>query len=252
MTDDLKNKIFGRGNNSSNDADYIDADNISVYTMISKNKNILAVVCFVLMFIETFVIGALGYVFKHHFSGFSFLGSITQGLKTIPLNYMLWGVTLIMFSTLYLVRYRKNPRFDDERRYTKSHLGTYGTADWMQKDEFDTFLLETKVDKTDQPILGTRDGKVVTTNPAVHPKDRLNPHFFIVGASGSRKTRTYVFTNIFQAIKRGESVILSDPKGELYRETYTLFEKYGYNTKVLNLKEPLIQGSMQMKGRGKS
>ena len=238
MTDDLKNRLFGRKQGGNNDSDYIDADNLSIYALINRNKNILIIFCFLFMFAETFVIGSVGYLFKNHFT-YSFFGAIATGFKSIPLNYVLWGMTLISFSCLYLVRYRKNPRFDDERRYTKSHLGTYGTADWMQKEEFDTFLLETRVEKTDQTILGARNGKVVVMNPEVAPKDALNPHFFIVGASGSRKTRTYVFNAIFQAIERGESVIMSDPKGELYRNTYTLFKKYGYNTKAFNLKEPL-------------
>ena len=236
MTDDLKNKLFRK--KYENSADYVDADNFSIYNLISKNKKLLFLFCGIFMFLEVFVIGSVSYFFENHFH-YQLIPAFLHGFACVPFTYIVWGITLILFSVLYLFRYRSNPRFDDERRYTKSHLGTYGTADWMQEEEFDKFLQEVKVEKTEETILGCIDNKVVTAKKDIHPKDALNPHIFVLGASGSRKTRTYVFNAIFQAIRRGESVIMSDPKGELYRETYTLFKKHGYNTKCFNVKEPL-------------
>ena len=43
---------------------------------------------------------------------------------------------------------------------------------------------------------------------------------------------------LFQSIHRGESVLVSDPKSELYNDTSELFRKNGYEVKVFNLVDP--------------
>ena len=52
------------------------------------------------------------------------------------------------------------------------------------------------------------------------------------------KSRAVIRNSIFQAIKRGESVLVSDPKSELYSDTAELFRKNGYEVKVFNLVDP--------------
>ena len=39
------------------------------------------------------------------------------------------------------------------------------------------------------------------------------PHVLIMGSSGARKSRSWAIPRILQAIRRGESLILTDPKG---------------------------------------
>jgi hypothetical protein len=52
------------------------------------------------------------------------------------------------------------------------------------------------------------------------------------------KSRGFVRPYLFQAIKRGESVVVTDPKSELYTDTAELFRKNGYTVKVFNLVDP--------------
>lgn len=80
-------------------------------------------------------------------------------------------------------------------------------------------------------ILGKKNGKIITL-----PFDSyFNNNITVVGSSGSMKTISFVLTNVLQLIHLEKSIILTDPKGELYRKTSYLLKKRGYNIKVFNL-----------------
>ncbi len=91
--------------------------------------------------------------------------------------------------------------------------------------------IELKVNHKPGLILGKKDGKIITL-----PFDSyFNNNITVVGSSGSMKTISFVLTNILQLIHLEKSIILTDPKGELYRKTSYLLKKRGYNIKVFNL-----------------
>ena len=123
---------------------------------------------------------------------------------------------------------------DDPRGFTVSKTGTYGTAGWMTAKEMKSVFELTTPAKAEGNILGEHKGTLVCL-----PNDtRLNRHTAIFGASGTMKSRAVIRNAIFQAIKRGESVLVSDPKSELYCDTSELFRKNGYEVKVFNLVDP--------------
>ena len=43
---------------------------------------------------------------------------------------------------------------------------------------------------------------------------------------------------LFQSIRRGESVVVADPKSEMFADTAELFKKHGYKVRVYNLLQP--------------
>ena len=63
-------------------------------------------------------------------------------------------------------------------------------------------------------------------------------HNLIIGATGSGKTQNVVFPMIKILGKAGESMVLTDPKGELYEETGEFLRRKGYNIIVLNFRDP--------------
>ena len=63
-------------------------------------------------------------------------------------------------------------------------------------------------------------------------------HNLIIGATGSGKTQNVVFPMIKILAKAGESMVLTDPKGELYEGTAEMLRKKGYNIIVLNFRDP--------------
>ena len=63
-------------------------------------------------------------------------------------------------------------------------------------------------------------------------------HNLIIGATGSGKTQIVVFPMIRILAKAGESMVLTDPKGELYEGTAGMLKEKGYNIVVLNFRDP--------------
>ena len=73
------------------------------------------------------------------------------------------------------------------------------------------------------------DGDRVTVNSA-------DDHAVIFGSTGSKKTRCIVLPMINMMLRSGESVVCTDPKGELYAATAESAAKLGYEVAVLNFR----------------
>lgn len=108
----------------------------------------------------------------------------------------------------------------------------------------ESFLENTKVVKTNDQKFDycgavltqvSADEKTVAT-----AKEEF--HSFVLGETGSGKTRRVILPTIRLLAKTGRSMIISDPKGEVYKKTAAALMKNGYEVHVLNFRSP---------GRGK-
>lgn len=63
-------------------------------------------------------------------------------------------------------------------------------------------------------------------------------HTLTIGATRSGKTRTLVLQSICLMALAGESLVISDPKAELFQYTAPLLEKLGYDVICLDFKNP--------------
>lgn len=68
--------------------------------------------------------------------------------------------------------------------------------------------------------------------------DNGEDHYLVMGATGSGKTVIVAKPMIKLLSKHGESMILTDPKGELYEDTAAMLKEEGYNIVVLNFRNP--------------
>ena len=59
----------------------------------------------------------------------------------------------------------------------------------------------------------------------------------VVASTGSGKTRRLIIPYLISCIMSGSSVIVNDPKGELYKHVQKLLVKYGYKVKVVNYRD---------------
>lgn len=62
---------------------------------------------------------------------------------------------------------------------------------------------------------------------------------FVVGASGSGKTRKILMPYTLSCIRKNENLVIHDPKGEINRYMYRKLEKKGYEVIVLDYRRPL-------------
>ncbi|NJD02375.1 MAG: type IV secretory system conjugative DNA transfer family protein [Ruminiclostridium sp.] len=133
---------------------------------------------------------------------------------------------------LYLI-YRNRPT-QDGRNFDISQEGTYGTAGWMSMKEAKNVLEISDISSQKGIVLGRLGSETVAL-----PHDTLNnKHIAVYGASGSMKSRAFVRNNILQLAKLGKSMILTDPKGELFSDTAQFLRDIGYTVRLFNLVQP--------------
>lgn len=217
-----------------------------------KKKFILAIGCIILaLFMLLFVSGLIAQV-ANNYSEWMSADGLTGNVTMKPPNwnpfvcigqaFTLRGVfcllAIVTISGVIFLIYKLYDRFDgkkkDPRGFTTSDSGVYGTATFMTDKEMQKMLELTTPEKAEGVILGEYEGKTVCM-----PRDtKLNKHIAICGASGTMKSRAIIRNALFQALKNDESVVIADPKADLYRDTAEMFRANGYEVKVFNLVSP--------------
>ena len=151
-----------------------------------------------------------------------------EGLKGL----ILIGIIMIGIC-FYIVFVGRGPKgtTDRKRNIVYSDSGNYGTAGFMTESEFDNVLECCSPKNAAGIILGKMDDKAV----CLPNNTRMNKNIAVYGASGSMKSRAFVRNRIFQAVKRNESIFVTDPKSELYEDMAVYLQNNGYTVKVFNL-----------------
>lgn len=163
---------------------------------------------------------------------FSSMFTFPYGIIGIALCIGVLGLLIFMVMKM---GWGDKGEYDRSRNLIYSTKGTYGTAGFMPKKEVTEVLdLVSDVRKHSGTILGKLDGKTV----CVPKETRLNANVAVYGASGSMKTRAYCVNRIMQSVARGESLVITDPKSELYEKTSEYLRSKGYEVKVFNLVTP--------------
>ena len=217
-----------------------------------KKKFILAIGCIILaLFMLLFISGLIAQV-ANNYSEWMSADGLTGNVTMKPPNwnpfvcigqaFTLRGLfcllAIVTIGGVIFLIYKLYDRFDgkkkDPRGFTTSDSGVYGTATFMTDKEMQKMLELTTPEKAEGVILGEYEGKTVCM-----PRDtKLNKHIAICGASGTMKSRAIIRNALFQSLKNDESVVIADPKADLYRDTAEMFRANGYEVKVFNLVSP--------------
>lgn len=153
--------------------------------------------------------------------------------------YGVYGVGICVIGISILVVFMRlgntnKGSYDSERNLIYSSEGTYGTSGYMTEKEMKKVLRVELPSQTDGIILG-RIGKMAVCLPA---QTKMNRNIAVFGASGSMKSRAFARNMLLQCVKRGESIVVTDPKSELYSDMAVYLKKNNYTVKVFNLVNP--------------
>ena len=121
---------------------------------------------------------------------------------------------------------------------TEAKKASKGYSRWTSLDEMKKALTMVKVqapqaDAGGLPLIN--DGKKMWV-------DNGEGHNLIIGSTGAGKTQVAIFPLVHSLAKHDESMIITDPKGEIYETTAEMLKKRGYNVVLLNFRNPQ-QGS---------
>lgn len=141
---------------------------------------------------------------------------------------------LAVFLYFYIDNYLNG---NTGRGFTIADSNVYGSARDINMDE----LLQVADVKPKEAAMGMILGQLdETETKLITSKDlpNFNKNCICLAPPGSGKTATIVLNAIIQAIRRGESVITTDTKGEIWATTVELARLHGYVIRRFDLKSP--------------
>lgn len=182
---------------------------------------------------------------------------------------------VVIMVGVYIYKYQISTRMkqetgtrDEQRRFTYADNDSYGSSRLKTAEEMTDIIDLVEIKDTKGIILGKPLGEdtsniTMETSPTEKGKTKVislpspdeyndkvkrlnwsldqrinnqtNQHIAVFGASGSMKSRALARNMILQATRREESVVVTDPKGELYEESYQYLKDAGYDVKMFNL-----------------
>lgn len=185
---------------------------------------------------------------KFVFSDLDWIGFFRQAVEFKDISfYIILGITFVVCTAFYIIFINRKVldffkttglKGTGKLNSVKSNLEN---SRWMNKKEKDKMykpLLYTKLSEA------KKDGVPVGASLINKGKDmevRFNSpcHSIVIGSTGSGKTTTFVspMIQILASTKAGSSMIITDPKGELFSLHSKYLSERGYDVKVIDLRD---------------
>ena len=166
------------------------------------------------------------------------------GLNPIPaFSGVYLPITLLLFFLALIMIFSSVSSYVFERE--KKGLGIIvkekeekGYSSWAKDKDIKTDRDVAKVITTDA-TLNAAGVPLCTGKNNEMWVDNGEYHNLVIGSSGSGKSRCVVKPMVNLLAKKGESMIITDPKGELYVAAANKLKELGYKVIVLNFRDPL-------------
>ncbi len=150
-------------------------------------------------------------------------------------DYILTTFVVFLIALFGLVASTSSKFFSFEKGFgftTEKKLDGYSNwcdAKTMKKELTPVLASSLKAEAGGIPLIN--DGKTLWV-------DNGEYHNLIIGSTGSGKTQTVIFPMVQSLAKHGESMVITDPKGEIFEETSEMLRRKGYNIILLNFRNP--------------
>lgn len=203
------------------------------FRITSKDLLIFGIFCFFLLYLCAIaVVNFVSFGNEGRFAGLNpFPGFIGNNL---PVTLAMFFIALIVIFTSV-----SSYIFDKEKAGgiglkigEKSSKGysRWANAKEMKKSFRVEMVIPTENDTKAAGVPIINDGKRIWV-------DNGEYHSLVIGSSGSGKTETVVKPMVNLLAKKGESMVITDPKGEIYHYGADYLKKQGYNVILLNFRE---------------
>ena len=199
----------------------------------AEKKDVIAfliVAVFILFIIAICVSNVISIIQDGVPAGINIIYAFTR--NSAPLTFLIWiAIVGVAFgsNTSYFFEREKGFGFTDQPKEN-------GYSRWAKDSEIKNSYevvkqpySETKTDVGGIPIIYDDEAAYV---------DNANMHTLVIGATGSGKTAGVINPAMKMLMKGRESMVITDPKGEIYEDNYKLLKDLGYQIIVLNFREP--------------
>lgn len=167
-------------------------------------------------------------------------------------SYLKIGICMLVLEIMgiwYLMVDDKQYKADmiqvtpDIRTPAPAGQGQHGTARWLSKKEIDQVFASCIIDKDTREV--ESGGLVIGKQDLRNGKEKVYYirdmiHSLTLGATRSGKTRHEVLETIGLCGLAGESIVVTDIKGELYDYTAPFLRELGYEVNVMDYDEQVL------------
>ena len=192
------------------------------------------IIIFIVFAIFLLYIVAIGIVNLHSFATEGYF----SGLNPLPAFTpdFLWMTLLIYIATLigmfvsvksYFFEMEKGIGFTTEKK-------DKGYSRWAKDKEMKE---ELKMVTPQQEVSNAAGVPLILKDTEAWIDDG-EYHTLVIGSTGSGKTQTVIKPTVKILAKAGESMIITDPKGEIYESTANMLRDKGYDVQILNFRDP--------------
>ncbi len=127
----------------------------------------------------------------------------------------------------------------DSRGFDILPDGTHGSSGFLTRKEMGEFLEVGSVAEVKGMMLGKYKKRPDDPDRyALYAAHRMVPgdnnNLLCIGAPGSGKSRGFIIPFLMGCAQRGESVFVTDPKGELFEKLSPYFKEHGHYVKAVN------------------
>ena len=184
-----------------------------------------AIYAFILFILVCIAVSAL-LAFSHS-EDFNVFLAITDYFGTTIVIYILVLVGLVANQKERFFEFDKGIGFTTEKKLD-------GYSKWcdirdMKKELKPVDAMSLKANAGGIPLIN--DGKTLWVDDGQY-------HNLIIGSTGSGKTQCVIFPMVQCLAKHDESMVITDPKGEIYEQTSEMLKRKGYNIVLLNFRDP--------------
>ena len=196
----------------------------------SKDMKKFLIVCLILLYVVSIAIANLNSLTSTgEFTGLNPLSAFSEELRsTTIILYVITLVALLISCKSYFFEFDKGIGISTEKNNSD------GYSKWC--DEKDMKKQLKLVHPTDQQ--SNYAGIALINNGKKIYVDNSEYHNLVIGSTGSGKTTAIIYPMIELLSKKGESMIVTDPKGELYEKKSNMLRSKGYKIIVLNFRNP--------------
>jgi type IV secretion system protein VirD4 len=198
----------------------------------SKDLLIFAIFCVLLLYLVAIaVLNIASFARDMTFHGFN-------PFPAFSATYIWHTIIGFIFALVFIITSVSSYFFEREKGVgvTTKQKNEKGYSRWASEKEFRTQADIHKVlpeQETSEyagiPLIN--NGKEIWVDSGEY-------HNLIIGSTGAGKTQTMVQPMVRILAKKGESMIITDPKGEIYENNAEMLKEKGYNIVLLNFRDP--------------
>ncbi|MCH5167611.1 MAG: type IV secretory system conjugative DNA transfer family protein [Erysipelotrichales bacterium] len=149
------------------------------------------------------------------------------------------GTLLVFFAVIIAIFFSVSSSIFERKGGIGLEIGQKeekGYSRWLKEKEMKKAYKVFRVGVKDETaatggIVLINDGKNMWVDDSEY-------HTLVIGVTGSGKTSAVVDPLTYSLVKHGESMVFTDPKGEIYKDHGELLKARGYKIIVLNFRDP--------------